>query len=79
MRTGTIFGRHYALAVAAILFGWISASHQVGAAAAAFFAGVSRTATGSYPESFVTAGFVAVAAALLCLGMRKPAPAAQAI
>jgi len=52
----------------------------VGAAAAAFFAGVSRTATGSYLDSFVIAGFVAVAAALLALMIgtkdRQPAQAA---
>ncbi len=52
---------------APILFGWISASHQIGAASAAFFAGASRTATGSYLDSFVIAGFVAVAAAFLAL------------
>jgi MFS family permease len=52
---------------APVLFGWIGASHQIGAAAAAFFAGASRTATGSYLDSFVTAGFVAVGAALLAL------------
>jgi predicted MFS family arabinose efflux permease len=65
---------------APILFGWISASHQVGAAAAAFFAGASRTATGSYLDSFVVAGFVAVGAALLALMIgtksRQPAEAA---
>jgi predicted MFS family arabinose efflux permease len=75
--TLAIANRVFGLKKAPILFGWISASHQVGAAAAAFFAGVSRTATGSYLESFVAAGFVAVAAALLCLGMRKPQPAAS--
>jgi sugar phosphate permease len=52
---------------APILFGWISASHQIGAASAAFFAGASRTATGSYLDSFVIAGFVAVVAAFLAL------------
>jgi MFS family permease len=52
---------------APVLFGWIAASHQIGAAAAAFFAGASRTATGSYLDSFVIAGFVAVGAALLAL------------
>ncbi|HVW72418.1 MAG TPA: MFS transporter [Rhizomicrobium sp.] len=68
------FGTHKA----PVLFGWISASHQIGAAAAAFLAGASRTATGSYLQSFVTAGFVAVAAALLALmiGRKGQEPAA---
>jgi MFS family permease len=76
--TLAIANRTFGIKKAPILFGWISASHQIGAAAAAFFAGVSRTTTGSYLQSFVAAGFVAVFAALLCLGMRKPgiAPAA---
>jgi predicted MFS family arabinose efflux permease len=52
---------------APILFGWISASHQVGAASAAFLAGLTRTITGTYFDAFVTAGAVAVIAALFCL------------
>ncbi len=68
--TLAIANRAFGLKKAPILFGWISASHQVGAASAAFFAGASRTATGSYLESFVVAGFVAVGAALLALAIR---------
>ena len=78
--TLAIANRAFGIKKAPILVGWISASHQVGAAAAAFFAGVSRTATGSYLDSFVIAGFVAVAAALLALMIgtkdRQPAQAA---
>ena len=51
-----------------------AASHQIGAAAAAFFAGASRTATGSYLDSFVTAGFVAVGAAFLALMIGRKGP-----
>jgi len=78
--TLAIANRAFGIKKAPILVGWISASHQVGAAAAAFFAGASRTATGSYLDSFVIAGFVAVAAALLALMIgtkdRQPAQAA---
>jgi len=78
--TLAIANRAFGTRKAPILFGWISASHQVGAAAAAFFAGVSRTATGSYLDSFVVAGFVAVGAAFLALTIgtkgRRPAQAA---
>jgi len=78
--TLAIANRIFGTRKAPILFGWISASHQVGAAAAAFFAGVSRTATGSYLDSFVVAGFVAVGAAFLALTIgtkgRRPAQAA---
>jgi MFS family permease len=58
-----VFGR----TKAPIMFGWISASHQIGAATAAYLAGLSRTASGSYLESFVLAGLVAVVAAFLAL------------
>jgi MFS family permease len=54
---------------APILFGWISASHQVGAASAAYFAGVSRTYYGTYLEAFVFAGMVAVVAAFASLAI----------
>jgi len=52
-----------------ILFGWISASHQIGAASAAYLAGWSRTITGSYLDAFVFAGIVAVAAAFASLAI----------
>ena len=42
--------------------------------AAAFLAGLSRTASGSYLEAFVTAGFVAVVAAFLALMIGRKAP-----
>jgi len=78
--TLAVANRTFGIKKAPILFGWISASHQIGAASAAFFAGASRTGTGSYLQSFVIAGFVAVAAAFLALmiGTRRQetAPAA---
>ncbi|MEI9990234.1 MAG: MFS transporter [Rhizomicrobium sp.] len=55
---------------APVIFGWISASHQIGAATAAFLAGISRTATGSYLDAFVVAGLVAVGAAFAALAIR---------
>jgi sugar phosphate permease len=78
--TLAIANKAFGIQKAPVLFGWISASHQIGAAAAAFFAGVSRTATGSYFDSFITAGFVAVGAALLALmiGRNKPQDALAA-
>jgi predicted MFS family arabinose efflux permease len=65
---------------APVIFGWIYASHQVGAASAAFLAGLSRTASGSYFQAFIVAGFVAVAAAFMALliGRQSPANAVQA-
>jgi predicted MFS family arabinose efflux permease len=75
--TLAIANKAFGIRKAPILIGWISASHQIGAASAAFFAGASRTATGSYLDSFVVAGFVAVVAAFLALmiGTKDPEPA----
>jgi predicted MFS family arabinose efflux permease len=79
--TLAIANKAFGIKKAPILFGWISASHQIGAAAAAFFAGASRTATGTYLQSFVIAGFVAIGAALLALmiGSKDRQLAAQAV
>ena len=79
--TLVIANRIFGTRKAPILFGWISASHQIGAAAAAFFAGASRTATGSYFDSFVLAGFVAIVAAFLALtiGMKDRQAALQPV
>ncbi|HWC63569.1 MAG TPA: MFS transporter [Rhizomicrobium sp.] len=58
---------------APVIFGWVFASHQVGAATAAFLAGLSRSTSGSYLEAFVIAGFVGVAAAFMALAIgRRP-------
>jgi len=74
--TLAIANKAFGIKKAPILFGWISASHQIGAASAAFFAGVLRTSTGSYSESFIIAGFVAVIAAFLALAIQtKSRPA----
>jgi MFS family permease len=48
-----------------VIFGWIVAGHQLGAASAAFLAGLSRTVEGSYLPAFLLAGMLGVAAAFL--------------
>jgi MFS family permease len=55
---------------APVAFGWIAASHQVGAATAAFLAGYIRSVEGSYFDAFILAGFAAVVAAFLSLMVR---------
>lgn len=52
---------------APIVFGWIVAGHQLGAASAAVFAGIMREANGSYLEAFVIAGATGAVAAVLSL------------
>lgn len=53
------------------VYGWVFCAHQVGAAAAAWLAGLSRDALGSYGTAFVVAAFVSGAAGLLALGIRR--------
>jgi MFS family permease len=53
---------------APIVFGWIMAGHQIGAAVAAFGAGAIRESSGSYAPAFVIAGFFALFAAAAIVG-----------
>jgi MFS family permease len=57
---------------APIVFGWIAMGHQLGAASATFLAGVLRTVQGTYLETFVAAGFLALAAAMMSLLIARP-------
>jgi MFS family permease len=63
-----------------LVFGWIFAGHQMGAAFAAFGAGLSRTLLATYLPAFFFAGALCVVAALIVLAIaRAPKPvAAQA-
>jgi hypothetical protein len=64
---------------APIMFGWIGAGHQVGAALTAFAAGWVRTAVGDYQPAFWTSGGLCLLAALLALQVgRRPARSVSA-
>jgi sugar phosphate permease len=67
---------------AGIVFGWIFASHQLGSAAAAYFAGLMRADLGSYLEAFILSGVLCFAAALMVMFIgvdwRKREPAVSA-
>lgn len=56
----------------AIVFGWVLASHQVGAAAVAFAGGVARDVFGSYDLVWYASGALCAAAALMALVIRRP-------
>jgi sugar phosphate permease len=60
-----------------IVFGWIAAGHQIGAATAALGAGLLRASQGRYLEAFVIAGFTGLFAAVLALGIARARPAIQ--
>ncbi|MFI1734317.1 MFS transporter [Streptomyces acidicola] len=55
----------------AIVFGWVLASHQVGAALVAFLGGVARDTFGSYDVVWYAAGALCAAAALMSLVIRR--------
>ena len=57
---------------APVVFGWIAAGHQLGAASAAFLAGWLRTQQGNYFDAFMIAGATGVVAALLALMIARP-------
>ncbi|WP_282694888.1 MFS transporter [Streptomyces sp. CC208A] len=56
----------------AIVFGWVLASHQVGAAVVAFAGGVARDVFGSYDVVWYASGALCAAAALMALVIRRP-------
>ena len=70
--TADTFGRERV----GIVFGWIFASHQIGASFAAWAGGASRQWTGTYNYAFVCAGALCLVAAGLSLriGKREPLP-----
>lgn len=54
-----------------IVFGWVLASHQVGAGLVAFAAGLTRDHFGSYDLAWWSAGGLCLAAALMSLAIRR--------
>jgi len=58
--TVRITNEEFGEAESPVVYGWIQVAHQVGAATAAFGAGLARDITGHYDIAFVVAGGVAV-------------------
>ena len=61
----------------AVYFGWISATHQLGAAFAAWMAGYLRTETGDYLSAFMSAGALCLVASVMVtfIGRKTVQPA----
>ncbi len=70
--TADRFGRERA----GMVFGWIFAGHQIGAASAAFGAGLVRTEYSTYLPAFFIAGALCLLAAVLILTVRKSSASA---
>ncbi|MFF2638839.1 MFS transporter [Streptomyces niveus] len=62
--------REYYGADSAIVFGWVLASHQIGAGVVAFAGGLVRDVTGSYNTVWYASGALCAAAALMALLIR---------
>jgi predicted MFS family arabinose efflux permease len=54
-----------------IVFGWVFASHQLGAAAAALTAGIIRDSFGTYTYAWFGGAALCALAAVLSIGLRR--------
>ena len=54
-----------------VVYGWIFASHQIGAAMAAWIAGLARDSLGDYVLAFYVAGAMAIMGGLMALIIRR--------
>ncbi len=61
-----------------IVYGWVFASHQFGAALAAWATGVFRETTGDYSGAFLAAGWIAIFAGFMALRIGRPRRVAAA-
>jgi sugar phosphate permease len=66
--------KHFGLQKSPMIYGWVFASHMVGAAIAAWFAGSIRHAQGSYFIAWITAAVLCLVAAVTVLGLKKLKP-----
>ncbi|MFN8193306.1 MAG: MFS transporter [Nocardioidaceae bacterium] len=71
--TVTLCRQHFGVAKAGVVFGWVFASHMVGAGVAASYAGWIRESRGDYFVAWVTAGALCLVAGVLCLTIRRVA------
>lgn len=67
------FGQHNV----GVVYGWVFASHMVGAAIAAWVAGIVRENVGDYAAAFVAAGWIAIVAGFAALAIRRKGPDAD--
>jgi len=72
--TADTFGRRNV----GVVYGWVFAAHMVGAAVAAWGAGIIRDTQGSYTIAFISAALLAGLASLAALMIRRPTVPAAA-
>jgi MFS family permease len=54
-----------------IVYGWVFAAHMIGAAIAAWAAGIVRDSVGDYAAAFVAAGWIAIIAGFAAMGIKR--------
>lgn len=59
--------KHFGLELSPLIYGWVFASHMIGAAVAAWFAGIVRNTQGDYFIAWITAAVLCLLAAGACL------------
>ena len=79
--TVRLAAQHFGAAKGPILFGWIFAAHQLGAATAAYGSGVTRDSILTYLPAFLAAGLACLLAAALfaAVGRLRPAVAVDSL
>ena len=59
-------------------YGWVFAAHMIGAAIAAWVAGIVRDSVGDYAAAFVAAGWIAILAGFAAMFIGRPDRSATA-
>ncbi|MDH6593544.1 sugar phosphate permease [Variovorax sp. TBS-050B] len=77
--TVKLAGAEFGPAKVGMVFGWVFAAHQLGAATAAYGAGFVRTLLLTYTPALYAAGAACLVAAVVVLAIRRPAKAAPTI
>ena len=70
--TVKLAGQAFGKEKAGLVFGWVFAAHQLGAAVAAYGAGLTRTLLLTYSPALFAAGAACLCAALLVMTVRRP-------
>lgn len=74
--TVKLAGAEFGAQKVGLVFGWIFAAHQLGAATAAYGAGFARTLLLTYTPALYAAGAACLIAALVVMAIRRPASSA---
>ena len=76
--TVKLAGATFGPAKVGLVFGWVFAAHQLGAATAAYGAGFARTLLLTYTPALYAAGAACLLAAVVVLAIRRPAAPSKA-